>query len=157
MTTGDPVMDTPTKPPFSDSGALNPIPIPEEAQASSTGWEEEFPNPSDGPMATGDLVVDTLTARFTSLEFQPRIWQSDPNGDADPPERRLDSTSEGQAVKANAAPPEPIEANGFPGESSGSLPAARTEPGEIEETPGRSFYSPQKVRDEGGASGRVAA
>ena len=40
-----------------------------------------------------------------------------------------------------------MEANGFPGESSGSLPAARTEPGEVEETPGRSFDSPQEAEE----------
>ena len=34
-----------------------------------------------------------------------------------------------------------MEANGTPGESSGSFPAARTEPGETEETPGMSFDS----------------
>ena len=52
-------MDTPTKLPFSDSGALNPV--LEEAQASSTGREEKGPNPSDGPMTTGDPVIDTPT------------------------------------------------------------------------------------------------
>ena len=52
-------MDAPTKPLYSDSDALNPI--PEEAQASSTGREEGSPNPSDEPMTTGDLVMDTLS------------------------------------------------------------------------------------------------
>ena len=49
----------------------------------------------------------------------------------------------------NATPPEPMETNGSPGESLGSLPAARTEPGDTEETPGRSFDSPSegKARD----------
>ena len=60
----------PTKPPFSDSGALNPI--PEEAQVSSTGREEECPNPSDEPMTTGDPVIDTLTARLTSPNPNPK-------------------------------------------------------------------------------------
>ena len=40
-----------------------------------------------------------------------------------------------------------METNGIPGESSGSLPAARTEPGEIEETPGRSLDSPQEAEE----------
>jgi len=42
-----------------------------------------------------------------------------------------------------------METNGSPGEGLGSLPAARTEPGDIEETPGRSFDSPpeRKARD----------
>ena len=48
----------------------------------------------------------------------------------------------------NATPPEPMEANGSPGESLGSLPAARTEPGEVEETPGRSFDPPQEGQAE---------
>jgi len=39
-------MDTPTKLPFDDPGALDPI--PEEAQAYFTGREGERPNPSDG-------------------------------------------------------------------------------------------------------------
>jgi hypothetical protein len=38
-----------------------------------------------------------------------------------------------------------METSGTPGESSGSLPAARTEPREGEETPGRSFDSPQEA------------
>ena len=38
-----------------------------------------------------------------------------------------------------------MEANGTPGESSGSFPAARTEPGETEETPGMSFDSSQEA------------
>ena len=50
-------LPTPTKLPFSDSGALNPI--PEEAQASSTGREGECPNSGDEPMTTGDPVTDT--------------------------------------------------------------------------------------------------
>ena len=74
---------------------------------------------------------------------------SGPTGDADPPERSLDSSSEGHTAEANAIPPEPMETNGSPGEGLGSLPAARTEPGDIEETPGRSFDSPpeRKARD----------
>ena len=71
--------------PFSDSGAPNPI--PEEARASSMGREEENPNPSDEPMTTGDPVMDTLPARLTSLELQPQLGRSGPNGDADPPGR----------------------------------------------------------------------
>ena len=61
----------------------------------------------------------------------------------------LDSSSEGHTAEANANPPESRETNGTPGESPGSLPAARTEPGEMEETPGRSFDSPPegKARD----------
>ena len=38
--------------------------------------------------------------------------------------------------------------NGFPGESSGSLPAARAEPGEIRGTPGRGFDYPQEGQAE---------
>ena len=96
-------------------------------------------------MATEDPAMDSLTARLTSLELQPQIWQSGPTGDADPPGRSLDSPREGQATtEVNATPPEPMETNGSPGESLGSLPAARTEPGEIEETPGRSFDYPQE-------------
>ena len=57
MTSGDLVMDTPTKPHFSDPGALNPI--LEEAQASSTGREEGCPNPSDESMITGDPGMGT--------------------------------------------------------------------------------------------------
>ena len=87
-------------------------------------------------MTTEDPVMDTLTARFTSLELQSQIGQCDPIGDADPPGRSLDSTSEGYTAEANANPPEPIKTNGTPRESSGSLPAARTEPGESEETTG---------------------
>ena len=48
----------------------------------------------------------------------------------------------------NATPPGPMETSGSPGESLGSLPAARTEPGEIEETPGRSLDSPQEGQAE---------
>ena len=59
MTTEDPVMRAPTKLPSSDLGALNPT--PEEAQASSTEREGEFPNPSDEPITTGDPVMDTPT------------------------------------------------------------------------------------------------
>jgi hypothetical protein len=51
-------MDTPTTHPFSDSGAINPI--PEGAQALSLGRYEEFPDPSGEPMTTGDPVIDTL-------------------------------------------------------------------------------------------------
>ena len=131
--------------PFSDSGALNPI--PGEAQASSTGREEECPNPSDGPMTTEDPVMDTLTARLTYLELQPKIWQRGPTSDAGPPGRSPDSPSEGSATEVNATPPEPMEASGAPGESLGSLPAARTEPGEIEGTPGRSSDSPQETEE----------
>ena len=40
-----------------------------------------------------------------------------------------------------------METSGSPGESLGSLPAARTEPGEIEETPGRSSDSPQEAEE----------
>ena len=113
------------------------------------GREEEFPNPSDEPMTTEESVMDTLTARLTSPELQPKIWQSGPTGDADPPGRSLDSPREGQAItEVNATPPEPMETNGSPGESLGSLPAARTEPGEIEETPGRSPDSPQQEQAE---------
>ena len=68
-------------------------------------------------MTTEDPVMDTLTTRLTSLELQPQIWQSGPNGDADPPGRSLDSPCEGQAADANANPPEPRETNGTPGES----------------------------------------
>ena len=57
MTTGDPVMGTPAKPPFSDPGAPNLI--PEETQASFTGRKWECPNPSDEPMSTPDPVMDT--------------------------------------------------------------------------------------------------
>ena len=59
----------PAKPPVSDSGAL--YPVQEEAQASPTGREEEYLNPSDGSMTTEDPVMGTLTARLTSLELQP--------------------------------------------------------------------------------------
>ena len=41
-----------------------------------------------------------------------------------------------------------METNGSPGESLGSLPAARTEPGEVEETPGRSLDFPQEEQAE---------
>ena len=75
------------------------------------------------------------------------IWQSGPTGDADPPGRSLDSPSEGQVITASTIPPEPMETNGTPGESSGSLPAAWTEPREGEETPGRSFDSPQEAEE----------
>ena len=88
--------------------------------------------------------MDTLTARPIPLELQLQIWQSDPTGDADPQGGSPDSSSEGHTAEANANPPVPMETNGIPGESSGSLSAARTEPGEIEEIPGRSFYSLQK-------------
>ena len=100
-------------------------------------------------MTTGDPVMDTLTARLTSLELQPQMWQNGPTGDADPPGRSPDSPSEGQAITANTIPPEPMETNGTPGESSGSLPAAWTEPKEGEETLRRSFNSPRegKARD----------
>ena len=78
--------------------------------------------------------MDTLTARFTSLKLQPQIWQSGPTGDAGPPGRSPDSPSEGQKEIANTNPPEPMETNGSPGESSGSLPAAWTDsPQETEE------------------------
>jgi len=73
-------------------------------------------------MTTEDPVMDTLTTRLTSLELQPQIWQSGPNGDADPPGRSLDSPCEGQAAEANANPPEPRETNGTPGESQKLLP-----------------------------------
>jgi len=92
-------------------------------------------------MTTEDPVMDTLTARLTSPDLQPQILQNGPTGDADPPGRSLDSPSEGRAAEANANPPESRETNGTPGESPGLLPAARTEPGEIEETPGRSLDS----------------
>ena len=36
---------------------------------------------------------------------------------------------------------------GLPGESLGPLPVARTEPGEIEETPGRSLDFPQEAEE----------
>ena len=94
----------PVKLPFSDSGALNPI--LEEAQASSTGWDQVCLNPSDEPMATEDPAMDSLTARLTSLELQPQIWQSGPTGDADPPGRSLDSPSEGGITEVKANPPE---------------------------------------------------
>ena len=48
----------------------------------------------------------------------------------------------------NATPPEPIETNDSPGESLGSLPAAWTEPGEIEGTSGRSSDSPPEGKAE---------
>ena len=84
-------------------------------------------------MTTEDPAMGTLTARLASLELQPQILQSGPSGDADPPGWSLDS-------------PEPImETNGTPGESSGSPPAAWTESREGEETPGRSFDSPQEA------------
>ena len=41
-----------------------------------------------------------------------------------------------------------METNGFPGESPGSPPAARTGPGEIEETPGTSLDSPREGKAE---------
>ena len=41
-----------------------------------------------------------------------------------------------------------MEANGTPRESPGSLPAARTEPGEVVGTPGRSFDPPQEGQAE---------
>ena len=44
-------------------------------------------------------------------------------------------------VKKVQQDPEPRETSGSPGESLGSLPTARTEPGETEETPGMSFDS----------------
>ena len=103
--------------------------------------------PSDEPMTTGDPVMDTLTARLTSLELQPQIRQCVPTGDAGPPGRSLDSSSEGLAVIADTSPPEPMETNGTPGESSGSLPAARTESGEMEETPGRGPDSPPEAEE----------
>ena len=78
-------------------------------------------NPIDEPMTTEDPVMGTLTARLTSLELQPQIWKNDPIGDANPPGRSLDSSSEGQTVEANATPPVPMETNGIPGESSGPL------------------------------------
>ena len=54
----------------------------------------------------------------------------------------------GASAEANAKPPVPtMGTNGTPGESSGSFPAERTEPGEIEETPGRSFDSPQEAEE----------
>ena len=40
-----------------------------------------------------------------------------------------------------------MEANSFFGESPCPPPAARTEPGEVEETPGRSFDSPQEAEE----------
>ena len=40
-----------------------------------------------------------------------------------------------------------METNGTPGESLGSLPAAWTEPGEIEGTSGRSSDSPQEAEE----------
>ena len=40
-----------------------------------------------------------------------------------------------------------MEANGIPEESSDPLPAARAEPGETEETPGRSFDSSQEAEE----------
>ena len=40
-----------------------------------------------------------------------------------------------------------METSGSPGESLGSLPAARTEPREIEETPGRSLDFPQEAEE----------
>ena len=95
-------LPNPAKLPFSDLSALNPI--PEEAQASPTGREEECLNPSDEPLATEDPVMGTLTAGLTSLELQPQMWQSDPNGNADPPGRSLDSSSEGHIAEANAPP-----------------------------------------------------
>ena len=98
-------------------------------------------------MTTGDPVIDTLTARLTSLELQPQTRQCVPTGDADPPGRSLDSSSEGHTVIANTNPPEPMETNGTPEESSGSLPAARTGPREGEETPGMSFDSPQEAEE----------
>ena len=104
-------------------------------------------NPSDEPMTTEDPVMDTLTVRLTSLELQPHIWQSGPTGDADPPGRSLDSPSEGGITEVKATPPEPMETNGTPGESLGSLPAAWTEPGEIEGTSGRSSDSPQEAEE----------
>ena len=98
-------------------------------------------------MTTDDPVMDTLTARLTSLELQPQMWQNGLTGDADPPGRSLDSPSEGGITEVNATPPEPMETNGSPGESSGSLPAAWTEPREGEETPGRSSDSPQETEE----------
>jgi len=98
-------------------------------------------------MTTEDPVMDTLTARLTSLELQPQMWQNGLTGDADPPGRSLDSPSEGQAITANTIPPEPMETNGTPGESSGSLPAAWTEPKEGEETPGGSSDSPREAEE----------
>ena len=59
-------------------------------------------------MTTDDPVMDTLTARLTSLELQPPIWQSGPTGDADPPGRSLDSPSEGGTTEVNTTPPEPM-------------------------------------------------
>jgi hypothetical protein len=46
-------------------------PIPEGAQASSTGREEGCLNPSDEPMTTEDPVMGTLTERLASLELNP--------------------------------------------------------------------------------------
>ena len=60
---------------------------------------------------------------------------------------RLTSPSEGSTTEVNATPPKPMGANGSPGEGLGSLPAARTEPGEIEETPGRSLDFPQEAEE----------
>ena len=98
-------------------------------------------------MTTEDPVMDTLSARLTSLELQPHIWQSGRTGDVDPPERSPGSPSKGQTVIASTSPPEPMESNGTPGKSSGSLPAARTAPREGEETPGRSSDSPQEAEE----------
>ena len=92
--------------------------------------------------------MDTLTARLTSLELQPQIWQSGPTGDAGPPGRSPDSPSEGGTTEGNTIPPEPMETNGTPGESLGSLPAAWTEPKEGEETLRRSFDSPPEGQAE---------
>ena len=70
-------------------------------------------------MTTEDPVMNTLTARLTSLELQPQIWQSGPTGDANPPGGSLDSPCEGSTTEVNATPPEPMKTYGSPGESPG--------------------------------------
>jgi hypothetical protein len=99
------------------------------------------------PMLRGEVGARALRVRsdvrghgHKSLELQPKLWQSDPSGDADPPGRSLDSSSEGRTAEANANPLYPWKSMVFPGGGAGSLPAARTEPGEIEETPGRRLW-----------------
>ena len=45
-----------------------------------------------------------------------------------------------------------METNGTPGESSGPFPAARTEPGEVEMTPGRSTDPPEEAKERNSTS-----
>ena len=49
-----------------------------------------------------------------------------------------------EVQQKRTAAPVHMETSGTPGESLGSPPAARTEPGETEETPGRSFDPSQE-------------